>query len=423
MAELLRGTPKEVILNLDKKMEKVTGKKGVIEKIVQENERKVEEKLRELGQGQSPGDSPQRTVLVTAEEVYQALIEKVKYNDQALFKLFREPEFATTTGCRILINSIYELTGPLKGFYLKKEKANELLKLNPPKNIMAALGYGDDIEKMLKQEDPLEIFCALRFVENSQWLNDVFFKPYQNFTKDDFEERKIEVRVLPERWLGIGQKFLGQKLHHMSHLKELGQVFVIPIARHNPGETLYLFFMILHYLYEVDWHSRLFKMYSQTNQNLGRKMIEALKVGVTGQALADQEKMSWRIVPKYLAKSDPNDPRLFEPHVSPEAMFYTDTHSAIQKLAQRFPELKLDFWQDLDFVGEFFHSKELSKEVLVSFDLIDNGISLLKQSNIESKYLYHQQEALWNKIFVEYMDEQVLEKLMMENFDKGVITL
>ena len=44
IAKLLR-TSEEVILNLEKKMERVTGKKGVIEKIVRENEHRVRKSL------------------------------------------------------------------------------------------------------------------------------------------------------------------------------------------------------------------------------------------------------------------------------------------------------------------------------------------------------------------------------------------
>jgi len=60
---------------------------------------------------------------------------------------------------------------------------------------------------------------------------------------------------------------------------------------------------------------------------------------------------------------------------------------------------------------------------LISFDLFDNGISLLQQIGFESKYLYHQQEALWNKVFVEYMGEEALNKAMMDNLDKGYVVL
>ncbi len=411
LAKILRTTP-EVISDMDRKMKKISGKKGVIKRIVKENDRAVGRKLKELNLSRN---SP-------AEEVYRALIEKAKFNNQALFKHFREPEFHTTTGCQTAINSTKELAGDLSGFYLKKEKAEELLRLNPPKNIMAALGYGTDVEEMLNQENSFEIFCALRFVEDEKWLNDVFFKPYEYLKKEDFEERKIQVMVLPERWAGIGEKFLGQKLHHMSHLKELGIVFVIPKERYGSGETLYFFFMTLHYLYETDWHAKLFKIYSSYD-DFALKMISALKVEVTNFPLPDKEKASWRIVAKYLAKKDPNDPRLFEPHISPESWHYNKTSLAIQRLASRFTGLELDFWQGLDETGDCFQSKESEKESLISFDLYDNGIDLLKQSGFESKYLYHQQEALWNKIFIEYMGAENLEKLMIENFDKGVISL
>lgn len=416
IAKLLR-TSERVILNLERKMEKVSSKKDVIKKIVQENEYQIKQRLVELGFGLKRGLFNTR-----AEKVYEALIKKTEETDEALFEHFHQPDFSMTAGCRSLINATKELTGDLAGFYLKEDKARELLQLNPPRQIMASLSYGSDLKKMLAKEDIFEIFSALRFVEDSRWLNDVFFKPYGHLKEGDFEERKIKVMVLPEKWTGIGQKFLGKKLHHMSHLKELGVVFVIPVAKHVPGETLYLFFMTLHYTYEVDWHSRLFKMYSQ-GPNFAPKMIKALKVAVSGHPLPNKRKASWRIIAKYLAKDDPNDPRLAEPHISPEAWHYTRTALAIQKFARRFPNLGLDFWQDLDVTGDYFPSNSSKKRTLISFDLFDNGISLLQRIGFESKYLYHQQEALWNRIFTEYMGEEKLDKVMMENLDKGYITL
>ena len=411
IAKLLR-TPENVILDVEKKMEKISGKRGIMEKIVEENEEKVKRSLREL--------FPDLVVEPTAEQVYDGLIKKTKETDQKLFKHFHEPDFSIAIGCQTIINAARELTGDLSGFYLKKEKAAELLRLNPPKNIMAVLGYGNDIEKMLANEDIFEVFCALRFVESEIWLNDVFFKTYGTLKKEDFEERKIKVMVLPERWLSIGQKFLGKKLHHMSHLKELGVIFVIPTQRHGTEETLYFFFMTLHYLYEVDWHAKLFRMYV-SQDNFTSKMINALKVEVIDMSLPDETKISWRIVAKYLGKKDPNDPRLFEPHISPEAWHYIKAGRAIEKFSERFKELGLDFWKDLGWVGEYFTPD--GKENLISFGLYDNGIALLKQTGVESKYLYHQQEELWNKIFIEYMGEEELNRLMMEHLDKGYITI
>lgn len=405
LAKLLR-TSEEVILNLEQKMSKVSDKQGIVDKIVKENNEKVEQMLRQLF---SENKKPYK-----AEEVFQALIEKTRQTDQLLFKHFNYSG-SIKQGNQGLISAVKELTGQPSGFYLKKEKAAELLKLNPPKNIISALGY-ENIDDLLKKEDVFEIFCALRFVEDENWLNDVFFRPYRDLMKTDFEQREIKIMVLPERWQGIGERFLGEKLHHMSHLKELGVVFIIPVSRQAAGEVLYLFFMTLHYLYEVDWHSRLFERYGAESDFAG-KLAETLKVEVSEAVLPNGEKMSWRLAPKYLAKHNTEDPRLFEPHISPEAWFYAKTGRAIAEFSRKFPELGLGFWLDSDAAGEWF---ELEK-TLVSFDMFDNGISLLKQAGFDSKYLYHQQEALWNKIFIEYIGEEELDKALADNLDKGFV--
>ncbi len=413
VAGLLRS-PVEVISNLEKKMSKISGKSGVIGGIAKENEEKVNQKLADLGLSRQS----------TAQQVYQALIERVRKNDKQVFEYFDKPDFGTTAGCQSIIDQVKKLVGDLSGFYLKPEKAKELLRLNPPKNILSNLGY-NNIDQMLEKEDVFEIFPALRFVEESRWLNEVFFKEYENLKKEDFEERPIKIMVLPEKWEGIGKKFLGKKLHHMSHLKELGVIFIIPVSPTPPGETLYLLTMSLHYSYEVDWHSRLFKIYSQ-EKDFVKKMINALKVEVTSTPLPNDEKMSWRITPAYLAKKDINDPRLFEPHISPEAWHYTKAAKAINELDGKAPRMGLDFWKGLDVVGDYFTSDGSDGDngkVLISFDLFDNGIALLQKRGFESKYLYHQQEALWNKVFIDYMGEEMLDKLMMENLHKGEITL
>jgi hypothetical protein len=38
------------------------------------------------------------------------------------------------------------------------------------------------------------------------------------------------------------------------------------------------------------------------------------------------------------------------------------------------------------------------------------------------KYLYHHQEALWNKVFSSYYGEDEMERLIKENLIRGFIT-
>ena len=90
-------------------------------------------------------------------------------------------------------------------------------------------------------------------------------------------------------------------------------------------------------------------------------------------------------------------------------------------MGKRFENIDLEMWLDVDWVGEFFKTKQ-GNEQLVSFDLVDNVMALVQKEE-RIKYLYHQQEALWNEIFEQYMGSENLEKLMIDNFNKGVISL
>ena len=130
------------------------------------------------------------------------------------------------------------------------------------------------------------------------------------------------------------------------------------------------------------------------------------------------------VVQRYLAKDDENDPRLFMPHVNPEAEHWFKAEGDLDRLSRMLgnneSRLNLGYWTGLDFVGDFFRN-EKNEDQLVSFDLIDLIMSVVKKGEI--KYLYHQQEALWNKIFSEYMGRERMNVLIEENIINGFIEL
>ena len=89
----------------------------------------------------------------------------------------------------------------------------------------------------------------------------------------------------------------------------------------------------------------------------------------------------------------------------------------IGKLSQENPDLGLDFWKDMDTAVEYFNNE------LVSFDLFDNGVGSIGETGFQSRYIYHQQEALWNEIFIQYFDEEKLDKILMENLSQGFVVV
>ncbi len=410
LAKILRTTPK-VILDMEKRMSALTGKKGVIKSLMEENEHRINRTLTLLNCCNHG---------YRAENIFQALIAKLKEDDKALYNLFKKPSGTTAEGLQTLFSFVLELVDNEELFVLKKEKAEEILRENPPPNIIKALKY-KDADELLAKEDLTEIFSALRFVESNEWMHEAFDETYKELKPGDFEKRRADLRVLSGKWLKIAEKFVKKKYHNISHLKELGVIFVIPLKIDTPGETLRLFSLILHYFHEINFYSRLFERASR-KKDFGKTLISLLKGNVLEKLpRAESGGINWMIIQQYLAKHNESDPRLFIPHVNPEAIHWKKAEQDISHLGKKFANIDIELWLDVDWVGRFF-KKKTGKEELVSFDLVDVAMSLIKDKG-QIKYLYHQQEALWNKIFREYMGGENLEKLMIENFDKGYISL
>ena len=392
LAEILRVKP-EALLELDNKMAEITGKSGVIQKIAEENDSLVGKTLSELGLSKES----------SAEEIRKALQAKIIDLDKKL-----------PSDWEGLCKAALGLVGVKSGFFIKKEKAAGLLAKYPPDNIIDFFGY-KDVGELIEKESFESVFAALRFTQSTEWMHKFFDEAYNDLKPDDFEERPIQMKVLEEKWLKIADKFLEKKYHNVSHLKELGIIFIVPLKLDTPGETLRIFTLLLHYLNEVPFYSKLFRKFSQEPEFIDN-LKSLLRGDVLKGPLPNGGKMSWRIVQRYLAKDDENDFRLFEPHVNPEAEHWFKAQECLAKFGPDFA-----FWKELDFAGDFFPSTSSGQVELVSFDLIDQVMTLVKKG--EAKYLYHEQEALWSRIFVEYLGREKMNELIEENIIKGYIEL
>lgn len=414
LARILITSPK-VILNLEEKMSAITGKKGVMEKIYEGNNILIERVLGELGM---PGREHE------AVHVYNALVAKLKHLDEHLYNLLGQPDLSKMSAvCGKLCETALKLNSPSKGYFIKKEKAAELLEKFPPNNLLEHFSCKTAGE-LISKEDFSSVFSALRFAQSADWMHQFFDKAYDDLKAGDFEEREVELKVLEPKWLEVAEKFLDKKYHNVSHLKEFGVIFVIPLKIDTDGETLRLFTLILHYLNEVPFYSKLFRKFS-TEADFSVKLKSLLR-GDVPEEKTDDPLGNWRIVQRYLAKDDPKDFRLTEPHINPEAEHWYKAEGDLAKLSHEggHEGHSFGYWRGLDFVGDFFRDglgNDEGPEELVSFDLIDLVMSLVKKGEI--KYLYHQQEALWNKIFIEYFGREKMEELIEENIINGFIKL
>ncbi len=402
---------KKILTDLENRLSIVTGKKDVFQKINQESDELVI--ARRLVLGLPPSCS--------AHEVYDALISKVESDDFAILKALKTSGMSHAESAVAVVNLVKGLHPPTNGFFLKYDKAKELLRAEPPKKILEAMGYAS-VEELIEKEDLLEVFSALRFLEESEWLNTVFFKQYEKLTPDDFENRPIQLRALNAKWGKAAEKFVAKKYHNVSHLKEMGVIFVIPLFLGISGESLRLISLLLHYLNEVKYYSEVFQDLSSDAKTFAPKLISLLRGDVVESRLpepTDKTKTRILVIQRYLAKDDDNDWRLFEPHINPEALHWEKAEEEIQLINTRLPGFvdNLEFWKGLGTVGDFFKT-DIGTDVLVSFNIVDTVMALVKNKEL-IKYLYHHQEALWNRIFEEYFGKEQLREMSKKYLLQG----
>ena len=407
IARILRAD-KSSLNKIERHFSLLAGKKAIMEKIVQDNDDMVKNHLLKLGVS---GDA-------SAKDVYDALISKIEADDNLVYEALGRPRFTEQGDCTRVLNVVKKVAGEGRGFFLRKERAMEFVRNQPPLEVMKYLNYAS-VDEMLQKEDLFEIYSALRFVEGSEWLNNIFFKQYENLIPDDFEEREIEVRALPEKWSKIAAVFVTKKKHNISHLKELGMIFVIPISLEISGELLRMISLIFHYFHEVPFYSDLFRKNAEFPETFAENVVSLLRGDVIDRRLPEGEKTFWLVVQRYLAKDDENDWRLFAPHINPEAIHWTKAGEDVLRLGETLNGGKVDlsFWAGLDWVGDYFKD-ELGNDTLVSFNLVDTVMSLVKEKEMV-KYLYHHEEALWNKVFTEYFSFDELEKFAKEYLLQG----
>lgn len=411
IAQILRVDHK-VILDLEKVLSQATGKSGVFESISADNDLLIRKSLDSLNLGAQ----------ASSKEIFDALTSKIEADDSQIFTSLELDGLVGFEHSQKIVDFLNKNQFSANGFFLKQSKAREFLKNVPPKNIMKALGY-ISVDDLLAKEDLTEIYCALRFIEDGDWLNNVFLKQYETLSPNDFEHRPLVLKALPDKWGTLAKKFESKKYHNISHLKELGVIFIIPIDLKISGEVMRTILLLFHYFNELQYYSNLFERFS-SSPDFASKLISLLRGDVMEYEdfvkISQNNQNYFLIIQRYLAKLDSNDRRLFIPHINPEAFHWKKAEKNIVKLQNWLPDFKdgLDFWENLGWVGDYFKD-ESGVDTLVSFDIVDMTMSLALEQGQEVKYLYHHQEALWNEIFFRYFGEEKVYEMVAQNILNG----
>lgn len=402
--EIMR-VEEEVLNDLDASLD-ITGR-GPRSRVEEELNARLDERLGRLGLDRTASVQEVQAGLFAAlakheEELYQyAGISKDNFDFEKAAHLARE------------------LGGERDGFFLKREYAERILRQRPPAATIEQLGYSG-VDELLEKEDIMDVFSALRFTETDKWMHETFDVAYKAFAPEDFEKRAIEIRVLGPQWRAVAEKFVAKKHHNVSHLKEFGVIFINPIAQTEAGKFIRDFALLLHYTHEIAFYSKLFERYAQ-GDDFNERFISLLRGDVPEPA--DAELGEWLIIQRYLWKEDPADKRLFTPRVNPEALHWHRAEQDLVRLGKEGKVPGLDFWDNTDFVAGRFRVD--GTHALVSFDLEDVAMGFVASNEgIESSFTYHQQEAIWNRLFAEYVGGyEKLEEYIIEHMDTAIIRI
>lgn len=402
LAKLLGILP-ETLIELDSVATSRIGKSGVSEKLWEDIQGRIKEAQAVIG-------AENATKEATRQFLQQAVLEHEKQLLEFIGSGTQEQRFQDAVELVLTI-----LRRPV-GYFLKKEKGQEILRARPPQNVLKFLGY-DTVEELFAHHDITETFSALRFMESTEWMHETFDAAYKSFTPDDFEEREIEMRVLGSEWNEVAEQFVIKKHHNVSHLKEFGVIFLNPVAEDAPGKFLRDFALLFHYGFEVEFYSNLFRIYAKES-DFAQRLMSLLRGDVANASSAGPGE--WLIVQRYLFKEDPSDARLSVPHLNPESLHWAKAETALAEFG-RVHNLNIKMWGGLDWVGEAGEDN-----VITSYEMEDVLMSAIDSATKGTPLLlsYHMHEALWTQLFSRYVGgQEAMEALLLKHFADGIIKL
>lgn len=380
-----------------------THQKGVDVKLAAEIAETAAKRTKQLGLGPD----------ATGPELYAALIQRVGEHDDHLARAIG----GTNPGdlqemIPLIVKAAESAPLPKDGWFLKEEKAKEMLRRMPPMAIMDRLGH-HLVSRLLETEDIYEIFLALRFAESPEFLND-FDKLYLDLNPEDFEPRRIKVVPFAvSKWGDIAEHFIQKKRHNITHSKEMGAIAIMPMRETRmTGITLKVMPLLFHYFNEIRLYSSFFKL-MKDKQNFGAIVSDTLIADPAHVKIIDNAHIHWRVIQRYFGKLTTEvHPEIFEPHVQPEDLHWRRAEEVLYEI-----DPELEFWRGLDFVAVL---KGPAHDT-VTFNLMDISLGYSNGIGYDDRYLYHFRESLWNEIFARYMGEKVLEEQLLEKLDNAII--
>jgi hypothetical protein len=380
-----------------RKLEQANGNPSTDIRLSSEIMQTAKSKLKTLGL--DPKDT-------TDEELYHALIERVRADDKLLTKNLRtlaankiSAEADPIAGMTEALNSLPDTK---RCYSLKTSKLKSIIRKNQPKRAMKNLGYRS-LESMLKHE-PMSLVMAAAWLSESMAWRKRITDQYKKLSPSDFEDRNIAIlHPSAKRWQKLNKDVVENSKHNVLSFKELGAIILLPLPS-NPrdGAVIASLALALSELNDIRACSTFLKL-NQVRPDFGNIVVKIIDSEPQLDSKLLDQPVPWNLIQRYYARLSNNFRQdVFEPYIRLEDMVW---HPVEQGLTQI--ESKLDFWSNSA------HITTISSRKPISFNVIDSALNLCNNRSFNDRLNHYFKRSLWHELLLSYFNHQPVEQSIL----------
>jgi hypothetical protein len=387
LADLL-DQPEIAVHSAINKLETLSGFHGNDIKVLSEVSNKVRTTIKSLGL--DPDDT-------AGSELYRALLARFEHDEQLLAQSLGVKKGLTPEkfGRQIAL-FIDHLDMPKNVWALKRSTAKNLLKKQPPKDLMKQLNYRS-VDSLLKREDIAALYGALAVTESGRWQKE-FWRSFTKLTAADFENRKAEIIVLSgKRWQAVHG---GSPM--ISNVEALGTVIVVPDEALNRLGTIGLSLFLAHHINNLRISSAYIKLH-QIESNFGNALTKVCREGIVAPAELSHLPIAWKTIFHHYGKASLDDfQAAFEPHIVQEDV---SLESELKALAKLNPVFR--WWSGHEHTAANINGHH------VSLNIMDIIASYAAGHSYEQRSTAHFRQSLWNNLIDKYLEYDGVKRFIM----------
>lgn len=337
----------------------------------------------------------------TGRELYAALGSRV-HQDEKQLRESAAGKSSVLDGVGLAVLLLKLESAPLKTYAMKSAAMRRVLRLQPPRKTMKALGYRS-IDSLLKHESPAAICAAAWLCESRAWISKLHAS-YAKLKAVDFEIRQLTIEhPSAERWHKFTETIVAASRHQVLGLVELGAVVVLPSPQQRP--VLEILPSLVLGFHAIN-NAVIAGSYIQLHQ-LQKDFGQAVQQAVLGRMEINHPSLDmpvlWQQVHEYIRRQKGEVSHEFQ---ELSDAFHSGWLSVEDRLASIVPGA--EFWQQSSFLA--LHDGIRA----VPLNLTDAVLSHCNALAYERRMTQHFKQSLGNELLLRYLSQERLRQTVLD---------